>query len=432
MNKEILRLAVPNIISNLSIPLISSVDIALMGHGQTEAHLGALAIGTVIFNSIYWGLGFLRMGTTGMVAQAYGESNEQNISRLLGQSSLLALIIAVLLLLFQQPLLSFSLSILGGNDATHQMASTYFNIVVWAAPAALLIRALNGWYFGMQNAKIPMAITIFENLLNIVISYYLVRYKNMEVAGVAIGTLVARYAGLIVGLICFRFTYNKYLKQLKLKALYDWQSLKKFFSINTDIFIRTLCLIFAFGFFKARSLLLGETITAVNVIYLEFMGLLSFGVDGFAFAAESLVGKYLGQKNESQYKRAIKLSIIWGIGLGLLYTAAFAIFGLKIFNIYTDNTITRVEAPEYLVWLIIMPLLNSLAFVWDGIYVGATASKAMRNTMILSLGVFLITYYATYNQLGNHALWLAMAGYMASRSLFQTLLAPKYIYKLVD
>jgi MATE family, multidrug efflux pump len=418
LNKKILRLAIPNIISNLSVPLLSSVDTALMGHMDQIYYLGAVAVGGMIFNFVYWGFGFLRMGTTGLTAQAFGNDNTEESVSVLGRALLVALSAGILLIVFKDVIEYFSFLIVPttGNVETH--ARLYFGIRIFAAPATLALYAFTGWFLGMQNATIPLIITVVTNGLNIGFNLLFIKKFGMKADGVALGTVFANYIGVIFTIILFRKKYKGLMHHFKMKLILDWQKLKKFFQLNLDIFIRTLCLIFAFSFFTAKSSESGETILAINSILINLWTILAYGIDGFAFAAESLVGRFVGAKDKENFKQAVRYSFSWGIGLGVIISIIFWIFGKSILGIFTDNVSLITLAMTFMFWTIMAPVVNGFCYIWDGIFIGATATKAMRTSMLVcTFFVFLPVYYLSVPYLGNHGLWLAMIVFMIARGI---------------
>lgn len=417
MNRAILRLAIPNIISNISVPLLSTVDTALMGR-LSETHIGAVGLGAMIFNLVYWNFGFLRMGTTGISAQAFGENDAEKISNTLARAFFLALFLGLLLLLFQVPIEQACFYLMNVSEAQSPLVAEYFRIRIWAAPATISLFALMGWFFGMQNAMFPLAITVFINAINIVCSYVMVRHFQMDVAGVAWGTLIAQYMGLLLALILLMAKYSSQLKHWSRERLLELSALRQFLSINRDIFIRTFCLTFSFAFFYNRSSTEGEMILAVNVILLQFVNWMSYGIDGFAFASESLVGKYTGAKDSRQLKRAIRLSFVWGMAFAVFYSLIYGLFGELLLQVFTDKPAVILAASPFLFWLILYPIISTPCYIWDGIFVGMTASKAMRETMILSLLIFLLSYFLLKDW-GNNGLWAALLLFMVARGAFQ-------------
>lgn len=402
-------------------PLLSTVDIALMGRQEGAIYIGAVALGALIFNFVYWSFAFLRMGTTGLTAQAYGKADKPLMMNVLGRALAFAFVSGCLLLILQIPLERLSFYLLGASTEVETLAQEYFYIRVWAAPATLSLYAFMGWFFGMQNAIYPLILTILINLINILCSLYLVNALGMKSDGVALGTVVAQYVGLFTALGLFWFKYKSYTVYFQRKAILEWQSFKAFMSLNSDIFIRTFCLVFSFAFFDNQSAILGDMTLAVNGVLLQFTFWLSYGVDGFGYAAESLTGKYYGAKEEDNFQKAIKASFIWGMGLAVVYSLIFGIFGEPLLYVFTDQIDIIERAKVYLIWLVIFPIVVAPAYIWDGIYVGITASKAMRTTMIAALTVYLLFFYAqdTLGDFGNHGLWAALTVMMLSRSVFQ-------------
>lgn len=418
MNKEILRLAIPNIISNVSVPLLSSVDTALMGR-LSDMHIGAVGIGSMIFNFLYWNFGFLRMGTTGMTAQAFGKKDDAYAALTLGRAIMVALLIALIFITFQSPLLDLSIFLMHADGEQAVFIKEYFNIRIWAAPATLCSFAMMGWFFGMQNAIFPLIWTIVTNIVNISANIYFVEFRGMGVDGVALGTLIAQYAGLTAGVILLLFKYRPVLTHIRWKLLAELEALTRFLRINQDIFIRTLCLTFVFGFFHSESSSLGPTVLAVNVILLQFLNWMSYGVDGFAYAAESLVGKYHGAEDRPGTRQAIGTSFWWGMGMAAFFSTLYWLAGDHLIRIFTDQADVIAAAQPFIIWMAVVPLLGTPAYIWDGIFVGLTASKSMRNSMILALGVFLLVYFVSIDPLGNNGLWLALLSFLVARGLFQ-------------
>lgn len=418
MNKEILRLAIPNIISNISVPLLSTVDTALMGR-LSASHIGAVGIGSMIFNFIYWNFGFLRMGTTGISAQAFGRKDNQEIIDTLGRAYLIGLIVGLALILVQWPLNTLSQYLMRVIPTQQPLVSTYIYIRIWAAPATLGLYAFTGWFFGMQNAAYPLIITVFSNLFNIVLSFILVYQLEWGVAGVAWGTVIAQYLGLLIAIILFYWKYRSHLKYFSFKALVAYERFKVFLKINSDIFIRTFLLTLSFGFFYSSSSQYGELTLAANVILLQFITWMSYGIDGFAFASESLVGKYKGANNLPLMHRAIHYSFWWGMGLAITYSLVYLLFGINLIKLFTTETSVVQESKRYLVWIVLFPIISTPCYIWDGIYIGLTASKSMRNLMIGAIIIFFISFYTVGDWWHNHGLWFTLLLFMLARGIFQ-------------
>ncbi|MCH9812682.1 MAG: MATE family efflux transporter [Epsilonproteobacteria bacterium] len=418
MNREILRLAIPNILSNISVPLLSTVDTALMGH-QSSLHLAAVGIAAMVFNLIYWNFGFLRMGTTGMTAQAYGKKDPQKLTNTLSRALFLSLIISLLLILFQEPIIRFIAYAMNVEDSYYPMVEAYFDIRIYAAPATLALYVLFGWFFGVQNAIIPLILTIFINLINIFFSYYFVNVLELGIDGVAYGTLIAQYAGLVLGFL-FLYRYKRELVNIKLKAIFDRAQLSKFLNINRDIFIRTVALTFAFAFFYAQSAKEGEMALAITVILLQFLSWISFAIDGFAYATESLVGKYFGAKNWEKFNQAIYYSFYWGFGLASLYALFYYFGGEWILALYTDK-IELIEATKpYLLWTVVMGFAGIGAFIWDGVFIGMTASRSMRDSVLYALLFFITLFYFVQPYHSLHLYWLSFILFLLMRGVIQS------------
>jgi len=428
LNKKILYLAIPNILSNLSIPLLSSVDTIIVGHMEKVSYLGAIALGTMIFNFLYIGLGFLRMGTTGLTAQAYGRNDNEEIPAVFLRALVVALTIGVLLILLQFPIKLASMYFINASPEVEKYASSYFDIRIYAAPATLSLYVIHGWFLGMQNARYPMYLAVGGNVLNLIFNLIFVYTFGMDSDGVALGTVLAQYIGLAAGIFLLRKKHKNLFASIHISALKNIQKFRQFFSLNFDILVRTIIIVFAFNYFTIRSADYGEDILAVNAILIQLWMILSYGIDGFAFAAESLTGKYIGKKDKTRLIQVIRYIFIWGTSMGILFSVFYFFFEKPILHIFTDKTELVSLASNFFVWSVIAPVVNSFCFIWDGIYIGATASRAMRNSMIISLLIiYFPLYFITRDLIGNHSLWLAMIGFMAARGLTLTFYAKKHV-----
>ncbi len=423
MNRSILKLAIPNIVSNITIPLLGLVDLALMGHLDSAIYIGAISLGGIIFNFIYWGFSFLRMSTSGFTAQAYGEKNSTESITILARALLVALFIGFFILLLQAPIARLSFGIIGGSAEVETLASQYFRIRVWAAPAALSLFVFSGWFLGMQNARFPMIIAIAVNVANILLSLFFVFVLNLKSDGVALGTAISQYIGLLIALAIFSAKYRYLIVRLSKKGILNWKILVEFFRVNSDIFIRTFCIIAVFTFFTSKSASINDTILAVNSLLIQLLLFFSFFIDGFAFAGEALVGKFVGARELLKLKKVVKLLFYWGAGLAIAFTIIYLPGVDFILKLLTSQSVVINSAQPFLAWVILVPLASFASFIWDGIYIGATASKAMRNTLLISaFAVFAPVYYFLNPVLGNHALWLAMVLFMFARGVIQTFL----------
>lgn len=428
MNKRILKIALPNIVSNITIPLLGIVDLALMGHLGKVDFIGAIALGGTIFNFLYWGFAFLRMGTTGITAQAYGARNLSETILSLSRALLVALLGSTVILLLQKPIADLSFYVIDSEESVEKIAKSYYYIRVWAAPATIGLYALTGWFIGMQNSKIPMIIAIVSNIINIALSSYFVYGMNLDARGVALGTVIAQYCGLFIALFFILRFYRRLFHYWSRKGMMQIKELKTFIAINKDIFIRTLCIIFVFTFFTTESANTNKTILAVNSLLLQFLFIFSYFMDGFAFAAEALVGKFIGAKNQTGLRSVIRLLFIWGIGISLAFTIFYATSSNWILAALTNSESTILEAQAYIKWIVLLPILSFGSFLLDGIFIGATASVYMRKTMMAAtLFVFIPSYYLLSNTFQNHGLWMAMLGFMLARGVFQTIYYKKAI-----
>ena len=432
MNREILKLAIPNIISNITVPLLSLVDMTLMGHLSSPVYIGAIALGGTIFSVLYSFFSFLRAGTTGFTAQSYGSNDMSEISYSLYRSVTIGILASLLILIIQQPIVKLSLLILEGSHEVRNLAITYFYVRIWAAPANLLLYCLNGWFVGMQNTKIPMIIAIVINVLNIVFSVFFVLVMHQDVVGVALGTVIAQYCGLATALLLLIKKYNIYLTRIEINILLNINKIKRFFKVNTDLMIRSILLVLTIAFFTNQSARLGDNILSVNMILLQFFYIFSYFTDGFAYAGEALVGRFIGSKDSVRLNLVVKQLFKWGMLISIPFAIIYAIFPTPFVRIISDNPTIIEQVRPYYIYMVLIPVITFAAFLWDGIYIGATASKAIRNTMIISsLLVFLPLWYFLMPFLGNDGLWIAFLGFMVARGITMTVSAKKNILQII-
>lgn len=435
MNREILRLALPNILSNISVPFISSFDTALMG-SLGGGHIAAVGLGSMAFNFVYWNFGFLRMSTTGLTAKAFGANDETAQLATLKRAGLLALVISLLLVALQYPFAELTHWLLNLRPGQVAMVDTYFYIRILAAPAALGQMVLMGWFFGRQNATFPLLLTLVVNAANAGLSYYLVKSAGYGIAGVAWGTVAAQYLGLVLGLGLLRYELSRHALLASNPTLHprprpekvtkNIPTLRAFLSINRDIFLRTLCLTLSFAFFynRANALDVGTAVVAANVILLQLVNWLSYGLDGFAFAAESLVGKYAGAGQPEKLRRVIRLIFAWGMGLAAVYALVYAIGNAPLLQLFAPENAapgTLAAALIYLPIVVGFCLLAAPCYLLDGIYVGLTAARAMRQTMLLAFAGYLLTYYLVGQHYANWGLWGSLLFFMVLRAVTQGL-----------
>lgn len=415
MNKAILRLAVPSIVSNVTIPLLGMIDIAIAGRIGDEQTIGALAIGTAIFNFIYWNFAFLRMGTSGLAAQAYGAGNKSETANILGRSMIAALGIALLLLLFNRPVGRLAMKIMEGSPEVMALAAEYFFVRIWAAPAAIGIFSLHGWLTGMQDTTSPMVVSIVNNAINIGASLWFVFGMDMGVKGIALGTVVAQYVALAVTIAIIAIRYKEHVRELSLCASLKMEPLVRFFRINSDAFLRTLCVCVVYTCFTAFSARFGDTILATNELLMQLFMLFSYMLDGFCYAAESLTGRFIGERNRVSLAHCIRLLAVWCAGVAAIYIVGYIFWWEPILGIFTSSPTIMACAEEYIWWIVMVPLVGFIPFLIDGILIGATKTRIMRNTTFFALVSFFALFFALSSALGNRALWIAFIGFIVVR-----------------
>lgn len=424
MNKSILRLAIPNIISNITVPLLGIVDLFIVGHLDSEDYIGAIALATMLFNFIYWSFSFLRMGTSGFTAQAYGAKDKQEQSNILLRSLSVAMTAGILIVVLQYLIALIGFYFLDAGPTVKVFAHEYFYIYIWAAPAVLGMYTFNGWYVGMQNAKTPMIIAIAVNIVNIVLSFTFVYGFGMKIKGVALASTCAQYFGFISFILMWNLKYGWLKQYFKLKILKDLRSYIPFFKVNSDIFIRTMALVAVTTFFMSASAQSGKDILAVNALLMQMFILFSYMMDGFAYAAEALTGKYIGENNRSILKELVKKLFIWGTCIAIAFTLIYVIFLDPILALMTDKQNILELSKSYQFWVFLIPIAGFSAFLWDGIFVGATASHQMRNSMLIAVASFFIIYFAFSHLSSNNILWLAFIVYLALRGIVQAFMSP--------
>lgn len=416
-DRQILHIALPSIVSNITVPLLGLIDVSIVGHLGAASYIGAIAVGGMLFNMIYWLFGFLRMGTGGLTAQAYGRHDLQEVTRILLRSLSISLLLALALLLLQYPIRNIAFMCMDTSEEVRQLATLYFHICIWGAPATLGLYGFTGWYIGMQNSRFPMFIAITQNIVNIAASLFFVFVLKMKVEGVALGTLVAQYAGLGMACLLWLAYYRPLRKYLRQKALFDRTEMKRFFQVNRDIFIRTLCLIAVTVFFTSTGAAYGDVVLAVNALLMQLFTLFSYFMDGFAYAGEALTGKYIGAKDNQSLRLTIRHLFKWGIALSLLFTLLYGAGGKSFLGLLTNDTSVISASEEYIYWVLAIPLAGFSAFLLDGICIGATATHLMLRSMLVASASFFLLYYGLHDTLGNHALWMAFIVYLALRGI---------------
>ena len=436
-DRQILQIALPSIVSNITVPLLGLIDVAIVGHLGAPAYIGAIAVGGMLFNIIYWIFGFLRMGTSGMTSQAYGKRDLPEVTRLLLRSVGIGMAVAFCLILLQVPIRYGAFLIIHPTEEVRALATLYFHICIWGAPAMLGLYGLTGWFIGMQNSRIPMYIAITQNIVNIIASLSLVYLCGMKVEGVALGTLIAQDAGFGMGLVLWLKHYGKLKKYVGIKnyksnikgGVWEKEAMMRFFSVNRDIFLRTLCLVAVTLFFTSAGAEQGEIILAVNTLLMQLFTLFSYVMDGFAYAGEALSGRYIGARNRDAFMSTVRHLFAWGAIMAVLFTLTYALGGNAFLGLLTDDKEVIAAADTYFYWALAIPAAGIAAFIWDGVFIGATATRGMLLSMAVAAVSFFALYYGFRPALGNHALWLAFLTYLFMRGVVQTGLSKMVIKK---
>lgn len=416
LDRQILKVALPSIVSNITVPLLGMVDVAITGHIGDAVYIGAVAVGSMMFSLVYWLFGFLRMGTSGMTSQALGRRDLAEVTQLLMRSLAMALGVAAVLLLLQKPLLALLLLLIHPTADVAPLARIYYYICVWGAPAMLGQYALTGWFIGMQNTRAPMAVSILQNVVNIIASLALVFGLGMGLRGVALGTLIAQWAGLLMSLFILARHYRKHL-HFEGPVFKVQSRTSGAFKVHSDIFLRTLFLVavnMAFTSIGARQ---GATILAVNTMLMQLYLLFSYVMDGFAYAGEAIGGRYYGARNFEGLHRTVRRLFIWGGMMMVGFTVVYAVGGEAFLSLLTDDASVLQAASPYIPWALAIPLCGVGAFVWDGIFIGITATRAMLLATFVAALSFAAVYFLFGAAYGNHALWAAMLMFLAMRGL---------------
>lgn len=424
MNKQILHIALPSIISNITVPLLALVDTTIVGHLGSASYIAAIALGGMIFNMIYWLFNFLRMGTGGLTAQAYGANQHQATSYILLRSLTIAGGIALTLLLLQRPIFQVTFHFVTATAEVRSLASIYFNILIWGAPAMLALYSFTGWFLGMQNARIPMCIAITQNVVNIAVSTLLVFGCHLKIEGVALGTLISQYTALLLAFI-FCLTKFDVKQHFELKAILDINTLKRFFQINRDIFLRTLCLIAVTTYFTSAGSTQGELTLAANTLLMQFFIIFSYFMDGFAYAGEALGGRYFGAHDRLNFQRVTRCLFAWGGALSVLFFFIYFLSGTSLLHLLTDDSQVINRAQQYLPIIYFIPLISFAAFLFDGLYIGTTATRYMLISMFCASAAFFVLINVC--TLSNTLLWLAFLVYLGGRGLMQAFLFKKAV-----
>ena len=420
INKDILKLALPSILANITVPLVGMVDIAVAGHLDTSAAvmIGGIAIGSMLFDLLYWNFGFLRVGTGGLAAQAYGRGDRKECARILTRALGIAVACALVLIAIQWVFVKAAFLVVDCTPEVRELASQYFFIRIWAAPATLSLMAFKGWFIGMQDSVSPMTTDLVVNGMNILMSIVLAMV--MGFSGIAAGTVVAQYSGLMTAsvllLVKYRRTTLSHLDPSELKSVFKGSETKRFFVMNADLYVRSLCFIAIYIGFTVISARYGDTLLAVSSIIMKLLMIFSYFTDGFAYAGEALTGKYIGAKDRMMVSQTVKWTFVWSMAIALMFMAIYQFAGVPMLKMMTSDHIVVAASREYLPWLLLMPVMGCAAFTWDGIYIGATASRAIRNSMLWAVVAFFAVWAAGFlfpNLTSSGSMHVLMGAYFA-------------------
>lgn len=420
MNRQILRLAIPSIISNITVPLLGLVDVTIVGHLGSAAYIGAIAVGGLLFSILYWNFGFLRMGTSGLTSQAFGRNDDAGEVKVLIQAISVGLLSAMAILLLQYPVERVAFYFLDTSPEVERYAITYFRVCIWGAPAVLMMYGFKGWFIGMQNSRFPMYIAIAVNVINILCSLCFVFVMGMKVEGVALGTVVAEWSGLSIAVVMWLRYYGYLRKWVALRDSLQFSAMKRFFAVNRDIFLRTLCLIAVTTFFTSTGARQGDIILAVNTLLMQLFTLFSYIMDGFAYAAEALAGRYIRACDLKRLRHVVRNLFGWGLLLACLFTLLYGIGGRHFLGLLTSNEEVIDTAGRYFYWVLAIPLAGFGAFLWDGILIGATATRQMLWAIMVAAAAFFGIFYGFSGATDNHILWLAFLVYLSLRGIMMT------------
>ena len=456
INKDILKLAIPSILANITVPIVGMVDIAVAGHltGEVATMIGGIAIGTMLFDLLYWNFGFLRVGTGGLTAQAYGRKDDKECAKILTRALGISLAFALLLIAIQWIFVKAAFLVVDCTPEVRELASKYFYIRIWAAPATLSLMAFKGWFIGMQDSVSPMVIDFVVNGMNVLMSIVLALgipavggqswlLRPLGFTGIALGTVVAQYSGLLTAVILL---LSKYLRRVfadfrltELKGLFTGEETRRFFVMNTDLFVRSLCFIAIYIGFTTISAGYGDLLLAVSSIMMKLLMIFSYFTDGFAYAGEALVGKYIGAKDKQMLRQSIRWTFIWSMAIAVIFMGIYHFAGVPMLRLMTSDAAVVEQSREYLPWLLLMPVIGCAAFTWDGIYIGATASKEIRNAMLWAVVAFVAVWavgiaglrgigpdtVSGNNVMAMHILMAAYFAHLLARTIYLTVLYPR-------
>ena len=427
MNRTVLKLAIPSIFANITVPLVGMADTAIAGRLGDAAVLGGIAIASMLFDLLYWNMGFLRMGTGGMVAQAYGRGDFKDAINTYALGMATALGFAFLFIALQYVYVNVAFHFIQCSPQVEALARNYFFIRIWAAPATLSLNVFKGFFIGMQNAVSPMAVDVTVNLVNIAASIFFAFYAGLGFEGIAWGTLVAQYTGLALAITLMVVQYRKYFRLMDFRQSVRPGNVKRFFMLNADLFMRSLSFLFIYAGLTSLAARYGDVDLAVSSIMMKLMLLYSYFVDGFAYAGEALSGRYIGARDQSSLRQAVKVIFWWCGGIGVVSTFGYWIGGEWMFGLMSTDPVVLAESERFLPWLLIMPLISCVAFTWDGIFIGATAVRPIRNSMFCAVAAFYVCWFLLKGQIGVQSLWVGYMAHLAVRTIWLSAVAKKML-----
>jgi MATE family multidrug resistance protein len=423
-------MAGPIILANISVPLLGAVDTAVVGHLNEVYFIGAVAIGAMLFNFIYHLFNCLRMGTTGPTAQARGAGDSAEVRAMIARALLLAATIGAFVVAVQLPVIRFAFWVIDASPEVEHHAREYFLIRIWALPAVLGVYAIIGWFYGLRDARRPLTIQIFTNGINIALDFLFVFGFGWGVVGVAVASLIAEWAGLLLGIVLVQRALRTLPDDGRRTRLLDRAKLLRMVTINSDIVVRTLCVVSVLGLFMAKSAELGDLPLAANQVLHNFLVFTSFGLDGFAHAAEAILGEAVGRRDRPAFRDGMRVAFLWAGLVGILNAFVYALLGHEIVALLTSIPEVRAAAADFLWWPVLMPLVSVWAFTYDGVYLAATRTRIMRNTMIISFLLFVALLYSLLPLFGNAGLWAAVAVFLGARGLLLHLLFPHVLGRI--
>lgn len=423
-HRSVLAIAIPIMLSNVTEPLIGVVNTAIIGQLPDAYYIGAVAIGSLIFSFLFWGFGFLRLSTGGLSAQAVGAGDSIELTAVLWRAVAIAVVAGVFLILASPFIEKVSFDLMGGSPEVRAQGETYFRYRIWSAPFALLNFSILGWFIGQGRASVAFVVQIFLNLANMCLSALFVLSLGMTANGVGLAAVIAESSAALLGGLIVWHSLGKIKQQATWAQVCDREKILRTLSANGDIMIRSLCLVFAFAWFTARGARAGDVIIAANAVLLNFFEVAAYLIDGFAYASEALIGQAVGAKNRERFGRAIRLTSIWALVVGVVCSAIIWFAGPWLIDLMTVNPVVRETARHYLLWTSLTPFLGTICFQFDGIFTGAMATREMRNMMVISLAIYLVSWWFLERHFGNHGLWAALCVFFVVRGISFALRMP--------